>query len=620
MMVSIRKRTICAAALAVLLAAQVAPALINPNFTPVHLVAQADRILVLRVAETTPERIRFAVQRTIKGQAPGDAVALDLAATEAPDHAKALAARFPKLGDRDVVLVSGKNDRGQVSAFLHVTPAGELGTWYSLAERKDKGWSFLGLNTHMQDTWSGGTDMFIGIADRLVKHPDLSVPCVAGVEWMEENQKVGVVSGRVSGVRAVDLDGDGKLTLYVASDKGDRLFRYSADAEKFEDITAARKLDTASRAFAWCDLNADGRADLVTLDGARMELRLQNEQGVFATKKTLAVPDGECLGLSIVMLPGWPTPRVLWSGAKGPVLVSTGQDAPPSPLKLGPPTDVSGFGVPYACLVADFDGDGRPDALWPFEKGSVLFRGMDDGSFAAGTPAAVRIGGKNGGCFLGDYDADGLFDVFAVSESSCMIWQNRGDGVFEETLVQSGEIEHVYSGAGAGGNTCDFNNDGIQDVFIFYANRAPHLFFNRGFRSFGHAHMLDLTEAQRLLPAHAGQQAGIVADFDHDTAQDMALVLRNGDVYILARNWTEDPLALRVCAKASKAGCVPLRVTGANEWRKMGAWNVVPGGSEAFFGVIEPGVEVTVKWHLPGGKEQSKNILVEDKPKRVLGP
>ena len=604
----------------VCLAAQSAFALINPNFTPVHLVAQADRILVLRVAEATPKRIRFALQRAVKGQAPGSAVVLDLAESEAPDHAKALAARLAKLGARDVVLVTGKNEQGQVSAFLHVTPAGELGTWYSLAERKDKGWSFLGLNTHMQDTWSGGTDMFVRIADRLVKHPDLSVPCVAGVEWMEDDQKLGVVPGRVAGARAVDLDGDGKEALYVASDKGDRLFRYSADAERFEDITAARKLDTTSRAFVWCELNADGRTDLVTWNGARLDVRIQNEQGAFATKKTLPVPDGECLGLSIVLLPGWPAPRVLWSGAEGPVLLATETDAASYALKLGPTTNTSGFGTPYACLVADFDGDGWPDVLWPFEKGSVSFRGTDGGAFAAGTPAVVRIGGKNGGCFIGDYDADGLFDVFAVSESSCMIWQNRGDGVFEETMVQSGEIEHVYSGAGSGGNTCDFNNDGLQDVFIFYGNRAPHLFFNRGFRSFGHAHMLDLMEAQRLLPAHAGQQAGIVADFDHDTAQDMALVLRNGDVYILARNWSEDPLALRVGARASKVGCVPLRVTGANEWRNLGAWNVVPGAADAFFGVIEPGVELAVKWRLPGGKERSKNILVEDKARRVTVP
>jgi len=42
----------------------------------------------------------------------------------------------------------------------------------------------------------------------------------------------------------------------------------------------------------------------------------------------------------------------------------------------------------------------------------------------------------------------------------------------------------------------------------------------------------------------------------------------------------------------------------------MGAWNVVPGVSHACFGRNDAG-PVTLKWRLPGGKEQQKEILLE---------
>ena len=50
--------------------------------------------------------------------------------------------------------------------------------------------------------------------------------------------------------------------------------------------------------------------------------------------------------------------------------------------------------------------------------------------------------------------------------------------------------------------------------------------------------------------------------------------------------------------------------------RCLGAWNVLPGASQAFFGRREAG-PVTLKWRLPGGKEQQKEVVVEKETTRV---
>ena len=69
---------------------------------------------------------------------------------------------------------------------------------------------------------------------------------------------------------AVDLAGDGRLTLFVASNKGDRLFAFDAKAETFKDVTATRKLRSKSSAFAWGDFNGDARLDLASYDGTTL--------------------------------------------------------------------------------------------------------------------------------------------------------------------------------------------------------------------------------------------------------------------------------------------------------------------------------------------------------------
>ncbi len=289
------------------------------------------------------------------------------------------------------------------------------------------------------------------------------------------------------------------------------------------------------------------------------------------------------------------------------------------PLTAQMPIDlakVADAGAAGPVFYADFDGDGLPDILQTFEKFSNFYRGTAPGKFAEPVKTRLFLGKGRSMAEIGDYDADGLLDVFTSSEDGNHLWHNLGGSKFVDTLSVSGEITYISKPGGIDGIVCDINNDGRQDIFIAYADMTPHIFFDRGFRSFGHAHGIDLGEQKLVEDATKGQQAGTVADFTGDGAQDMVIVLKNGDAWLLPRK-TQSGKALSVSVALGKDAPSPLLVTGYNGKRCLGAWNVTAGGAPAFFGLTDAGT-LTLKWKLRDGTEKSASVNVIDRPVRYV--
>jgi len=621
----------------VLLAALAAPpaaALINPNFTPVHLVSQSDLILVLRIGPLGAKgEIPVQIAECLKGKAPEKPPTLDLSKTAGP-QAEAFQRLVGKAAPQLALLFCGKFSEetpeaggGEEAARGAVGLLHTQGAWFRLVGTEPGTWLLDVLDEHLQSSWAGGTDMLARATKYVLADPAASVPARTGASWADVKE-VARLDGKVHGAMAVDLAGDGRLALHILCETGDRLLQWDKEKRAIVDIAVgagprARPLGARSHAAAWGDLNGDGRLDLASWDGRALSLWLQTEGGAFEAKgsgaelqfsdcvgfTTLALGDKGRVGL-VVSLPSYP---LLLAPGEGGAL-KTGYLVPPVAGKfIG-----SGLGAPRPCLIADFDGDAVPDVLQPFAKGAVFYKGKGLGVVDGGTRIeGIGTGEGEAGAFIGDFDADGLLDVFVAADERCFIWHNRGEAKFEETLGYAGEIAYISKPCGIGGMTGDVNNDGRQDVLILYSNRSPHIFFNRGFRSFGHSHMLDIDENRLLEAAGGGQQAGLLADLDGDGGQDMALVLANGEVWVLFRD-TQDMPALCLRAALPVGGFAgPLTVTGWSEKRCLGAWNVVAGTSEAFFGQYEPG-PIKLRWQFPGGKPQEKEIIVEEKPVRFL--
>jgi hypothetical protein len=169
-----------------------------------------------------------------------------------------------------------------------------------------------------------------------------------------------------------------------------------------------------------------------------------------------------------------------------------------------------------------------------------------------------------------------------------------------------------------GCNVCDINNDGLQDIALFFAEDIPLIFFNRGFRSFGKAFSLtEVGTVEGIGDTKIGQQAGVVEDLNGDGAQDMAIVLQNGDVMVFLREVYdgEAPLSIRAFVPTDAICAEPVKVSAVAGKRNTGVWNVFAGEPGAFLGTPAAG-ELTLKWQLPGKAVQQKKYVLENRALR----
>ncbi len=614
-MIAWRDRRLAAAmvvAALVLLAPRPARALINPRFTPADLVGQSDMIVELGLGPAAKDgSVALSLVRALKGKAPATLPPLDTARTPFREHAELLRETVGPHGGTGV-LFAGSYDEpppgegGPSIAVLHVG-----GRWFRVVRRADGPWLLDVVDDYMQTCWAGSSEMLLRAVAYVLEDPAAEFPVKVGVQWAARH-KVGHVDGPVHAAALVDLEGKGERLLFIASEAGDRLFAVGPEASSARDVTAEQGLASRSRAAAWGDFDGDGRLDLASWDGRALRFHLKKAAAV-------AMPlEEKVTGLAAVGDRAAKRSALVGSRSDGaPLLVRLGEDGKPVGGSLPAPQKLPQGQTAHPCLVADFDADGLADVLQPLAEGAWFWRGKAGGGFEAPRPAGeVGTGPGRAAAFTGDFDHDGLLDVLVAGEEGCRLWHNRGDGRFEEAFQDAGEAAYISKPSATGGMTGDVNNDGRQDFLVLYADRPPQIFFNRGFATFGHARELDLELGDFLPESAGGQQAGLLGDLDGDGAQDMAVVLKGGDVWFFRRDLGPRPLAARARLPSAQAAESPVNVTGWEGTRCLGAWNVTAGTDEAFFGRPNPG-PVRLAWRLGPRPPCEKQVVLLDRPVEV---
>ncbi|KKN03752.1 hypothetical protein LCGC14_1104490, partial [marine sediment metagenome] len=431
------RRSLLAIIAAACLLPGVAWGLINPNFTPIHLTDGSDLILLAKaVRKDNTDSVELTVLGVLKGKAPAKLV-VDL--SQAPkEHAKATRQRLAGTFGQTVMLFGGKYQDERIG-YLHVQ-----GQWLRLAYEKGA-WIFEVIDDEMAGTWNGGTDMLERCVRYILKNGgDATVPIVSGTAW-RSIAKVGAVKGKVTGIAAVDLAGDGKLALHVSSAGGDVLLKPTAGAEGFVDVTAKAKLTAKSLAAAWGDFNGDGRMDLASFDGKGLTIFSANADGTFTAAKAGGnfTISPKCTSLKTIGLGKAATPGLVAGGAAVPVVLApAGKGAFKAVGLPKSKTSVAKWGKPQGPLVGDFNNDAIPDIILPFEKGGMLHLGKADGTFQAGTACGVNCTEGGGMGDLGDFDGDGWMDAMTCGADGVRVWQNLQNGKFVETLGLSGEMSY----------------------------------------------------------------------------------------------------------------------------------------------------------------------------------
>ncbi len=141
---------------------------------------------------------------------------------------------------------------------------------------------------------------------------------------------------------------------------------------------------------------------------------------------------------------------------------------------------------------ADYDNDGDPDVYllrgaWMHRQGrypNSLLRNNGDNTFEDVTEEAGLLSfHPTQNAVWGDYDNDGWIDLFIGNESDandkhpCELLHNNGDGTFTHMASSVGlNVVGFVKGSAWG----DYNNDGLQDLYVTRLSQPNLLFRNDG--------------------------------------------------------------------------------------------------------------------------------------------
>lgn len=578
-------------------------ALIDPRFTPMDLVNQSRTILVVRPkAAANRDEWTLEVTKVLKGKAGASAV-LGLVGCDKTDAENVRRLLTQNAGAAVPIFASNQDER----VYADVD-----GTWLTLKAGGDGRYDVQSLAPRLSGMFAGGSDMLIRMAHYLLADPQARVPVSVGVSWLGVRPELGKVGGEIAGMQPLKLGNDAQMSLFIGSPAGDRLFRAVKDDEAFQEITAKAGLKTRSHRFLWTDLDDDGKAELVTWDGATLAFWAVRADETLTPAAGFAAYDlPQCLGLAACRL---------WTDARPAILVSTEtvpfllcRDNTGDWVRRALPVDGIDATEPAMMpgVVADLDNDGFWDVLQPGPKQGRLWKGTAQGP-AKPVASAVVSPEASRPFTLGDFNQDGYLDIFIGGLEENYLWENDGKGGFVNVTRASGSLSYRSVTGLSACATADLNQDGRPDLCLLHAERDFTYHFNRGFRCFGEEGELRLGGFAQAADAADGQKACAVADFNGDGSLDLAVAFVDGRICCYYNDNFNRPM-IQVGLKRGVVG--PVTVSLWPESKYAVAAGALPVTSEAPKACFCPGAarNCVLRWSQPGKPDLSLKVAIPDK-------
>lgn len=332
-------------------------------------------------------------------------------------------------------------------------------------------------------------------------------------------------------------------------------------------LTQVNALEAIGHGCAFLDYDRDGHLDVLLVSSQRPRLyrNLGNGRFTEVTETVLPTPPPHAhfLGCSVadydrdgypdILLTGYGT-LALYHNESGKkfrdVTSGSGLEAhgPYDWSTSAAWADIDGSGhlcvyigryvrfTPYSKQLCSYRGiDGSPVMMacgpdsYPSERGG-LYRHDGNGHFVDITEqSGVIAHGNTLGCLFCDFNNDGLPDLYLANDlEPADLFLNLGDGRFTNIAVASGTAYGADASlqSGMGIDWGDYDNDGRFDLLVAnYAQKPKSLFHNEGHNLFTNQSYPSGIGAASLLPLAFG---AVFVDFDNDGLLD--IVFTNGHV------------------------------------------------------------------------------------------